>query len=412
MPFCSSLQRVLLFVALVTSITLTACTSNSETSDSDAADWVGTWATALQLTEPHNMPPEPGLSGNTIRQIVRVSVGGDSLRVSYSNEYGNGPLTINAASIARSVSGGSIDPDTQAGVTFGGEAGVTLAPGDDVVSDVIPFELRPLDTIALTLSFGEVPSDLTGHPGSRTTSYIETGDAIDVEDLSDAVLTDHWYVIGGIDVFPTEPAAAVVTLGNSITDGRGSGTNKQNRWPDVLAGRLQSNPETSNVGVLNMGTGGNCVLRPCLGPAAVDRFERDVIDRDGARWLIILHGVNDIGQASAENADSVAQSLIDAYSWMVDEASAAGIRTYGATILPFGDSFYDMPERETVRQTVNEWIRTSGRFDAVIDLDEALRDPENPSRLRAEADTGDHLHPNEQGHQLIGESIDLSLFAR
>jgi lysophospholipase L1-like esterase len=237
------------------------------------------------------------------------------------------------------------------------------------------------------------------------------GNAVSAVDFPDAVQTDHWYIINGIDVVTEESAAAVVVLGNSITDGRGSGTNKQNRWPDELARRLQENPVTRQVAVLNQGIGGNCVLRDCLGPAALSRFERDVIGATKARWLIILEGINDIGQVqSAEAATKIADDLIAAYEQMIDRAHAKGIKVYGATLLPFGGSFYDTTYRETARHKVNEWIRNSDRFDAVIDLDAALRDPENPLRLLLAADTGDHLHPNETGHRMMAEAVDLALF--
>ena len=375
------------------------------------AGWVGTWGTAPQLTEPANMPPEPGLAGNTLRQVVRVSVGGDRLRARFSNEFGTAPMTLDAAHVAASAGGGAIDPATDWALTFGGSPSVTLPPGGTAVSDPFAFPLRPLSGVAITLRFGGVPADLTGHPGSRTTSYIRAGDAVAAADLSGAVRTDHWYVATGIDVAAGD-AAAVVTLGNSITDGRGSGTNRNNRWPDELARRLQADPRTARVAVLNQGIGGNCVLRACLGPAAVERFDRDVLGQSGVRWLVVLEGVNDIGQAKgADSSAAVARGLIAAYERMIDRAHARGVRVYGGTILPFGGSFYDSPEHEAARQAVNRWIRTGGRFDAVVDLDAALRDPANPSRLRPEADTGDHLHPNEAGHRMMGEAVDLALFA-
>jgi lysophospholipase L1-like esterase len=225
------------------------------------------------------------------------------------------------------------------------------------------------------------------------------------------VQTDHWYIINSIDVVAEESAAAVVVLGNSITDGRGSGTNKQNRWPDELARRLQQNPDTRLVAVLNQGIGGNCVLRDCLGPAALRRFERDVLEATKVRWLIILEGINDIGQTqSAEAATKVAGDLIAAYEQMIDHAHAKHIKVYAATLLPFGGSFYDTAFREKARHAVNEWIRNSGHFDGVIDLDAALRDPADPLRLLPAADTGDHLHPNETGHRMMAEAVDLTLF--
>jgi lysophospholipase L1-like esterase len=373
--------------------------------------WVGTWGTAPQLVEPDNMPPDPGLGDNTLRQVVRVSLGGDRLRARFSNEFGTGPVTLNAVHVATSAGGSAIDPDTDQALRFDGEPQVTIEPGAAITSDPFQFALEPRTNVAITIHFGVTSPDVTGHPGSRTTSYLLSGNEVSSAGFAGAVQTDHWYIINGIDVVAAEPVAAVVVLGDSVTDGRGSGTNKQNRWPDELARRLQENPDTRHVAVLNMGIGGNCVLCDCLGPTALSRFERDVIEQSRVRWLIILEGVNDIGQAEgAEAAAAIARDLIAAYNQMIDRAHAEGIRVYGATLFPFGGSFYDTADREAARKTVNEWIRNSGRFDAVIDLDVALRDPENLLCLLPAADTGDHLHPNETGHWMIAEAVDLVLF--
>ena len=373
--------------------------------------WVGTWGTAPQLVEPRNNPPEPGLSHNTIRQIVRVSLGGDKLRVRFSNEFSTRPVVMKAVQIANSEGNGIIDPDTEKALLFSGSPEVTLAPGSVVISDPLHYSLKPRSDVAITLHFGDTSPDVTGHPGSRTTSYLLTGNAVSERDFSGGVRTDHWYVINGIDIMAPKSAAAIAIVGNSITDGRGSGTNKQNRWPDELARRLQEQPETRHIAVLNMGIGGNCVLRDCLGPAALSRFERDVLRQQGVRWLIVLEGINDIGGARGPEASSqVAEDLIDAYRQMINAAHAADILVYGATLMPFGGSFYDSPDHEAARERVNRWIRTSGRFDAVIDLDAALRQPENPRRLLTAADTGDHLHPSETGHRMMAEAVDLTLF--
>ena len=373
--------------------------------------WVGTWSTAQQLVEPRNLPPEPGLSGNTLRQVVRVTLGGDRLRLRFSNAFSTHPVTLKEVHLAVSEGGGKIDPETDVALSFDSKPDVTLQPGAAVLSDPFPFKLKPLSEVAITIHFGETSPDVTGHPGSRTTSYIQAGDAVSSIELPDAARTDHWYIIDAIDVMAPESTAAVAVMGNSITDGRGSGTNKQNRWPDVLADRLQANPGTRHVAVLNQGIGGNCVLRQCLGPAALDRFERDVLNQTRVRWLIILEGINDVGQVKNKNhAAKVADDLISAFELMIDRAHTAGIRVYGATLMPFGDSFYDSEISEFARTSVNEWIRNSGRFDAVIDLDQAIGDPENPRRMRPEADTGDHLHPSETGHRMMAETVDLALF--
>jgi lysophospholipase L1-like esterase len=378
---------------------------------SPSEEWVGTWSTALQLVEPRNMPPEPGLSHNTLRQVVRVSLGGDSLRIRFSNEFSTSPVTLAAVHFAVSAGGSAIDPNTDKTLRFDGEPRVTMKPGAAVTSDPFRLALKPRTDVTITIYFGDTSPDVTGHPGSRTTSYLLPGNEVSAADLPGAVQTEHWYIINCIDVMATESAAAVVVLGNSITDGRGSGTNKQNRWPDELARRLQEDPDSRHVAVLNEGIGGNCVLHDCLGPSALSRFGHDVIDQTKARWLIILEGINDIGRVQdTKAADAVVHDLIAAYEHMIDSAHAKGIHVYGATLLPFGGSSYDAPDRESAWKRVNEWIRSSGRFDAVIDLDAALRDPANPLHLLPAADSGDHLHPSETGHRMMAEAVDLTLF--
>lgn len=369
--------------------------------------WVGTWSSAPQLTEPANLPPPPGLTGNTLRQIVQVSIGGKKLRARFSNAFGDGPMAINAAHIALSAEGSAIKTGSDRALSFQGKPSVTIPPGALVFSDPVDFDLAPLSDLAVTIHFDGMPGDVTGHPGSRSTSYLQAGNSVSAADLPAAVRTQHWYVLTGIDVETENSSAAIVTLGDSITDGRGSGTDQNDRWPDDLARRLQADKKLANIAVLNEGIGGNCVLRGGLGPTALARFDRDVLSQGGVHWLIVLEGVNDIGGG---RDGSVATNLIAAYGKMVEQAHARHIRVYGATILPFGGSFYDNPAHEAARQTVNNWIRTRGRFDMVIDFDAAMRDPQNPSHLLRTADSGDHLHPNEAGYQIMANAIDLKLF--
>jgi lysophospholipase L1-like esterase len=376
------------------------------------ARWVGTWAASQQLTETRNLPPAPGLANRTLRQVVRASLGGRPVRVRVSNRFGNGPLEIREVRIAASAGEGAIDTATDRPVHFRGEGSVVVPAGETALSDPTDFEVRPLTDVAVTMRFGAVPSDVTGHPGSRTTSYLQDGDWLASRAPSAPTLVDHWYVLAGIDVAVPGGAAAAVVLGNSIADGRGSGTNKQNRWPDNLARRLQEDARTREVAVLNAGIGGNCLLRECIGPSGLERLARDVLEQPGVRWLIVSAGVNDIGGASAGSAAAVADSLIAAYQRVVAAARRGGVRAYGATILPFGGSQYDSPEREAARQRVNAWIRTARGFDAVIDLDAVMRDTAQPARLRADVDGGDHLHPNEHGYRVMAEAIDPALFAR
>jgi lysophospholipase L1-like esterase len=391
---------------------ITNCNLLGKHSPTDSTKvWVGTWSCAPQLVEPGNMPPVPGLSNNTLRQVVRVSIGGDSLRVRFSNEFSTSPLTMRAVQIAVSKGGSIIDESTIKELEFNGKPEITMNQGAGITSDPVSFDLEPRMDIAITICFGQTSPDVTGHPGSRTTSYLLTGNQISAIDFTGSVHTDHWYIITGIDVNAPESAAAVAILGNSITDGRGSGTNKQNRWPDILSERLLNNPGTRQVAVLNLGIGGNCVLRNCLGPSALDRFERDVLEQHKVRWLIIPEGINDIGQTpDSAAAYQLAKDLIAAYGQMIDIAHAKDILVYGATILPFGKSFYFTGYREAARNTVNEWIRCSGRFDSVIDFDKALRNPGDTLTILPEAHSGDFLHPNETGYKMMGETINFKLF--
>jgi lysophospholipase L1-like esterase len=377
-----------------------------------AKTWVGTWGTAPQLVEPNNMPPVPGLSNNTLRQVVCVSTGGKRLQLKFSNAFSKSPVTLKAVQIAVSTGGSAIDQSTIKLLQFAGKTEVTMDPGTELTSDPVSFKLEPRMAVAITILFGETSPTVTGHPGSRTTSYLLAGDHMAPEaDFTDAVKTDHWYMITGIDVEAPKSAGAVAVFGDSITDGRGSGTNKQDRWPDILATRLQQNRSTKQVGVLNMGIGGNCVLRGGLGPTGLNRFDRDVLKQNGVRWLIILEGVNDLGGTRDSTAASqVAKGLITAFDKMITEAHAKGIKVYGATITPINKSFYYKDYREAARKVVNEWIRTSGHFDAVIDLDKAVRNPADISTLLPEAQSGDYLHPNELGYRMFGEAVDLSLF--
>lgn len=405
-------KNTLIGVVVLALIGLSGCASIKSKSDrKESKKWVGTWSTAPMLVEPNNMPPAPGLSNNTIRQVIRVSIGGEVLRLRLSNVFSKSTVTLKSVAVAVAKEGGAIDASTQKVLRFGNKKEAIISPNGEVVSDPLSFNLKPGSKLAITIYFGATSPDVTGHPGSRTTSYILAGNQIASADFSGAIKTDHWYVINGIDVLTTPQAGCIAVLGNSITDGRGSGTNKQNRWTDVLSQRLLEDPATSQVGVLNLGIGGNCVVRGGLGPTGVSRFDRDILSQSNVRWLIILEGINDIGGIkSAEMAPKVANDLINAYSQMIDKAHAKGIKVYGATILPFAKSFYDKDFRQSARDTVNAWIRNSGRFDAVIDFDKRMENPNESKTILPDMHDNDFLHPNEKGYRRLGESIDLHLF--
>lgn len=282
-----------------------------------------------------------------------------------------------------------------------------------MLSDPLDMPLDPLTSVAITIHVSQTPEDVTSHPGARCTSYLQEGDHVAAQELPEAVQVDRWYILNGIDVLTDTSLGAVAVLGDSITDGRGSTTNQNRRWPDFLAERLlQRNPE---IGVLNLGVGGNRVLQDGLGPNALARLDRDVFAQSRVRWLIVLEGINDIGTAELEDPAEVSDlvdQLTAAYEQIIERARSQDIRVFGATLLPFEGSFYFTSEREAVRQAVNEWIRTNGRFDGFIDFDRATRDPAAPGYLRSDLDSGDHLHPSDLGYRTIAESIELDRLFR
>jgi lysophospholipase L1-like esterase len=279
-------------------------------------------------------------------------------------------------------------------------------------SDVLTFDARPLSDLVVTIHLANAPEGVTIHSGGRATSYLAQGDEVFAAELPSPRTIDHWYFLNGVDVLSSK-SAAVVVLGDSIANGKNSTTNENRRWLDDLARRLQADKRTSNIGVLNEGIGGNRLLHDGLGPNALARLDRDVLAQTSPRWLIVSEGVNDIGTCKAHcDLASPAQDIIGAYEQIILRAHSQGIRVYGATITPFGGSFYDSAEGERARQTVNNWIRTSGQFDAVIDFDAAIRNLDNPTQLSPSGDSGDHLHPSDAGYKTMADSVNLKLFTQ
>jgi lysophospholipase L1-like esterase len=372
--------------------------------------WVGTWACGPQLTEPANLPPAP-LATNTLRQFVHVTIGGQHLRVRFSNAYGTNSVTMRSVHVALAAGTGSaangvINTATDKALTFRGAPSMTIPPGVVMLSDPFDFNLPPLTNLAVTIYFGNISATtITGHPGSRTTSYIQSGNVVSAASMPSAATTQHWYIITGVDVLADSSSHALAIIGDSITDGRGSDTDGNDRWPDDLADRLATNAPTAGVGVLNMGIGGGGVFGG-LGPAGLDRFDRDVLNQSGARWMIVFIGVNDIGGSSSM---STATNLVTAYIQWANKAHARNMLAYGATITPFGGNSYYSTLHEAERQYVNAWFRTNNVFDGVIDLDAAVQDPMNPTQLLP-AYEFEWLHLNPAGTQAAANYIDLSLF--
>ncbi len=364
--------------------------------------WVGTWATAPYAAG-KNTPPAPYLANNTLRQIVRVSIGGDVLQVKFSNITGKSDVVLQKVTIATSPDGtkSEVDPRTIVPLKFAGKYSATMPAGTRLVSDAVRYKLKAGQRLAITIYYGACESNeqLTHHYGSRTFSYILEGDHTTNAAFEKAVPVERWYTITGIDV-AARKSSAVAVLGNSITDGYGLHGGLQNRWTDVFSENLLKNKSTRSVAVLNLGIGGTLVSG-----SGVQRFDTDVLGQNGVRWLIIFYGVNDIGNGVS------ADKIIDTYNYLIKKAHAANLKVYGATITPFKGSNYFNDKHEKTRSVVNNWIRTAGNFDACLDFDRVIRDPADSTRLLP-AFSNDWLHPNAEGLRALGNSIELNLFSK
>ena len=399
------MKKILYPLFLAVALSLSGC--------AQTPDWTTTWATALQIAEPHNNPPAPGLADNSFRQIVQVSIGGKALRLHLSNIFNETETEILGVEIARARTMGAspeIVPGSSVSLTFGGRLDVTMAPGAEVVSDPVRFKLAPRENLAITIHYGKVSdSPLTSHPGSRTTSYIATGDT---DDFSDAVRTAHWYTISAIDVLPRRKSAAICVLGDSITDGRGTTTDGQDRWTDQLSRSLLEKRRTRNLAVLNFGLGGNCVLQGGLGPTGESRYERDLFGQQGVKYVILFEGTNDLG--SGRSGVEIAAGIQAVWTRIAQEAHTRGIKVIAATVTPAKGSFYEKEgtgEHEKGRQLLNAWIRESDLFDGVIDFARMVADPQDPDKLDpAYLFENDWLHLNAKGYEVMGRGIDRKLF--
>jgi lysophospholipase L1-like esterase len=384
--------------------------------------WIASWGAAQQVPEPQNALVPDDLRDATVRQVFHLSAGGAAIRVHVSNAFGNTPLHFTAVHIARPLSAlsAAINAASDRAVTFAGSAEVTVPAGAEFVSDPVDNPVAALSDLAVTFHLDAPPMPETGHPGSRATSWYVHGDSVAAADFKDAKQIDHWYQVSEIDVLASPGAATVVVLGDSITDGHGATTNGNDRWTDVLAARLQASAGTHDIGVSNQGIGGNHLLTDGLGPSALARFDRDVLAPAGVCWVIVFEGVNDLGglarngEVSPGEHAAFVQRVIAAYEQVVVRAHAHGLRVIGGTIMPDVGSDYYHPGAlsEADRQAVNQWIRAAGHFDAVIDFDSVVADPNHADRLLPAYDSGDHLHPSPAGYKAMGSSVSLDLFSR
>ncbi len=379
----------------------------------DDAFWVGTWSASPQAPA----APLAPFDNVTLRQVVRTSIGGSTLRVRLSNEFGTTPLVIGAASIGRHAAGAAVVAGTNTALTFSGQTSITIPAGAPALSDPVELRFAPLADLAVSIFLPKPSPVTTYHSLGLATTYVSaSGDYHDAVVMPAASTAQSWFFLSGVSVDATKQGEAIVAIGDSITDGFASTPDANARWPNVLAQRLQARRQFDHVAVLNQGISGNRTQFDGTGPNALARFDRDVLNAPGAKYVILLEGINNIGIPSlfGNPAEQLtADEIISGHRQLIARAHEKGLLIYGATLTPFeGTIFpgYYTPEGEAKRQAINAWIRSSGEFDAVIDFDKTIRDPSHPTRMLPAYDSGDHLHPNDAGYLAMGNAIDLRLF--
>jgi lysophospholipase L1-like esterase len=384
------------------------------------AGWQTSWGSAQMQPYGTEVLPDGALTEATLRQIVHLSTGGTKLRLRFSNAFGQEPLRLDDVHLAlrnASNNNGSIDASTDHAVTFAGRSDVSVPPGADYLSDAVPMTVASQADLVITAYVAHAPTILTLHAGARATSFYVKGEHVAEEHFESPQTCTRWYFLEGVETTHSGGTArSVISLGDSITDGHGSTTDGNDRWPDVLARRMAANGPTRTIGVVNEGIGGNHILTDGIGPNALARFDRDVLSVAGARTLIIMEGINDLGgldrveRHPQATHDALVSELMAAFGQMVMRAHAHGIKVLGATLTPYMGSDYYHPSEvsEADRVKLNEWIRYSGTFDGVVDFDKALRDPAHPDHMLPAYDSGDHLHPGPAGYKRMGEIVPLA----
>lgn len=430
------MRRVLATVTLVGSMAVSAVAQAPS-----SEHWIATWTTAV-VARPaalpalaaapaapiNGVPPPPGPpapppitpNNQTLREIVRTSMAGTRARVVFANTYGTAPVAIGGASIALRERDSTIVPASMRKVTVNGSATFLVPPGAVVLSDPVTLTIPALADVAIDAfipgDLGTGTSPITFHNGANQTSYAATGNHVGETSLQSAAMTRSWFLLSRLEVVTPRRAGAIAAFGDSITDGARSTPDTNNRWPDHLARRLAAQGG-GQFAVMNVGIAGNRVLSEGnglfggnAGINALARFDRDVLAQPGITHVIVMEGINDVRNPGANGAYATADELIAAYRQMIDRAHEHGLRIYGATLTPCGGDALMTPEGEARRTAINQWIRTGRMFDGVVDFDAVVRDPAAPTKIRAEFDSGDHLHPNDAGYKAMGESIDLALF--
>ena len=370
-----------------------------------AQNWVGTWATAPQTVVKSFMPYNNCMTNRSVRQVVKVSIGGDVIRLKLSNIYSMQSVEIRSIYIAHAKDSFAIDAKTAQYFKFGNSYKTVIPAGKQIVSDALKFNLRNLERVAITINYTSAPEVPTVHMGSRTTSYIMKGVTNAHSNFEKAFRENHWYNISGIDVYTmSNNMSAIAIIGNSITDGKCSTDNAQNRWPDVMSEMLQLKHKITNQGVLNLGIGNNRVTVPGgFGALAKERFDRDILMQSGVKKVVIFEGVNDIGAARSGSSETVARQIIESIQGMVKKAKARKMKVYLGTITPFKGAGYYTHFHEAARLYVNDWIRSQAKnVDGILDFAKLLQDPNDDRRMKREYASNDWLHPNPTGYKAMG----------
>lgn len=399
MPFLSNfarmMKRLLVFLMVFCALSTYSLAQN----------WVGTWATAPQTVVRSFMPYNNCMTNRSVRQVVKVSIGGDVIRLKLSNIYSMQPVEIRSIYIAHAKDSFSIDVKSAQYFKFGNSYKTVIPAGKQIVSDALKFNLRNLERVAITINYTSAPEVPTVHMGSRTTSYIMKGVTNAHSNFEKAFRENHWYNISGIDVYTmSNNMSAIAIMGNSITDGKCSTDNAQNRWPDVMSEMLQLKHKITNQGVLNLGIGNNRVTVPGgFGALAKERFDRDILMQSGVKKVIIFEGINDIGAAKSGNSETVARQIIESIQGMVRKAKAQKKKVYLGTITPFKGAGYYSHFHEAARLYVNDWIRSQAKkVDGILDFAKLLQDPNDDRRMKREYASNDWLHPNPAGYKAMG----------
>lgn len=382
-------------------------------------EWVAAWGTAQQLAVPARAIPSRdsypvNVTGQTVRMIARTTLAGKAVRIALSNSFGYAPVRIDAAEVARLSAGAAIRPRSNHSLTFGGNASVVLAPGAQIYSDPLEYEVAAQADLVVSLYLAVDSGPTTAHPIGLRAAWVAPGNQLGSDTLQNAVQFRSYLWLAGIDVLAAPKAAAIIAFGDSITDGFSTTPDADMPWPSILARRLGAQRNFPPRGVINMGISGNRVLREGAGSSALARFDRDVLSRPGVRWVLLLEGINDIGFSAIPglpaSEKTTAEEIITGYRQLIARAHLHGLSIIGCTLTPFEGVNTYSEAGENMRQAVNRWIRESGQFDAIVDFDAATRDPSAPTKLRAQFDSGDHIHPNDAGNEAMAQAIDLKLF--